>query len=224
MDFAIVDAICFKCVPSKISIIFLKEYDKILSYYTTLYFSYCFGHWWLEWQSDPVAKFCLTSTCQYTGMMTSSNGNIFRVTGLCPRNHRSPLNSPHKGQWRGALMFFLHLCLNKRLSKQSWGWWFETPSRSLWRHYNGWAVQRLQWRFLYTNQTTKLQCTFRTNLSIELFSVPSPETLFCMAFEGWIPARKKSSIYGTLKLSPATNITYLWYRGANLNIIYSWPY
>ena len=31
-------------------------------------------------------------------MMTSSNGNIFRVTGhVCP----------HKGQWRGALMFSL---------------------------------------------------------------------------------------------------------------------
>ena len=26
---------------------------------------------------------------------------------------------------------FLGLRLNKRLSKQSWGWWFETPSRSL---------------------------------------------------------------------------------------------
>ena len=26
---------------------------------------------------------------------------------------------------------------NKRLSKQSWGWWFETPSRPLWRHCNG---------------------------------------------------------------------------------------
>ena len=41
-------------------------------------------------------------------MMTSSNGNIF------PRNwpfvrgiHRSPVNFPHKGQWRGALMFSL---------------------------------------------------------------------------------------------------------------------
>ena len=26
--------------------------------------------------------------------------------------------------------------LNKRLSKQSWGWWFETLSRPLWRHCN----------------------------------------------------------------------------------------
>ena len=32
---------------------------------------------------------------------------------------------------------FFHLCLNKWLSKQSWGWWFETPSPSLWRHRNG---------------------------------------------------------------------------------------
>ena len=31
---------------------------------------------------------------------------------------------------------FFDLCLNKRLSKHSWGWWFETPSRSLWRHCN----------------------------------------------------------------------------------------
>ena len=31
---------------------------------------------------------------------------------------------------------FFHLCLNKRLSKQAWGWWFETRSRSLWRHCN----------------------------------------------------------------------------------------
>ena len=37
-------------------------------------------------------------------MMTSSNGNIFRVTGLVRGIHRSPVNSPHKGQWRGVLM------------------------------------------------------------------------------------------------------------------------
>ena len=28
------------------------------------------------------------------------------------------------------------LCLDKRSSDQSWSWWFETPSRSLWRHCN----------------------------------------------------------------------------------------
>ena len=29
---------------------------------------------------------------------------------------------------------FLYLRLDKQLSKQSWGWWFETPSHPLWRH------------------------------------------------------------------------------------------
>ena len=43
-------------------------------------------------------------------MMSSSNENIFRVTGhLCGEftGHRSPVNSPHKSQWRGAFMFSL---------------------------------------------------------------------------------------------------------------------
>ena len=51
------------------------------------------------------------------------------------RIHRLPVKSPHKGKWRRALMFSLICALNKRLSTQSWGRWFEPPSRSLWRHY-----------------------------------------------------------------------------------------
>ena len=31
---------------------------------------------------------------------------------------------------------FVDLRLNKRLNKQSWGWWFETPSCSFWSHCN----------------------------------------------------------------------------------------
>ena len=42
----------------------------------------------------------------------------------------SPGDSPHKGQWREALMLF-GLCLNKRLRKQTKRRWLETPSRSL---------------------------------------------------------------------------------------------
>ena len=50
--------------------------------------------------------------------------------------HRSPVNSPHKGQWRGTLMFFFYLRLNERLSKHLWVWWLETPSSQKWRHIN----------------------------------------------------------------------------------------
>ena len=67
-------------------------------------------------------------------MMTSSIGNIFRVTGpLCEE-----FTGHHKGQWRRALMFSLICARTNRWIKQfSWGWWFETPSRSSWRHCNG---------------------------------------------------------------------------------------
>ena len=36
----------------------------------------------------------------------------------------------------GSFDVFVDLRLNKRLSKQPWGWWFETPSWSLWRQFN----------------------------------------------------------------------------------------
>ena len=40
-------------------------------------------------------------------MMTSSNGNIFRVTGPLYEEFTGHWWIPHKGQWRGAFMFSL---------------------------------------------------------------------------------------------------------------------
>ena len=52
---------------------------------------------------DLFGHMCWKYPNWFTVPITSSNGNIFRVTGhLC-----GPVNSPHKGQWRGALMFSL---------------------------------------------------------------------------------------------------------------------
>ena len=51
-------------------------------------------------------------------------------------------NSPVSGEFptqRSVTRSFdvsFDLRLNKRLSKQSWGWWLETLSRPLWRHRN----------------------------------------------------------------------------------------
>ena len=50
--------------------------------------------------------------------------------------HRSPVNSPHKGQWGGALMFSLIWTYLNGWAKHSRGWWFETLSRPLLRHCN----------------------------------------------------------------------------------------
>ena len=58
------------------------------------------------------------------------------LLALCAGNSPVPVNSPHKGHWRGALMFYLICAWINWLSKQPWGWWFETPSWSLWRQCN----------------------------------------------------------------------------------------
>ena len=69
-------------------------------------------------------------------MMTSSNGNTFRVTGPLCGEFIGPGEFPAQRPVTRSFAVFFGLHLNKRLSKQSWGWWFETMSRSLWRHCN----------------------------------------------------------------------------------------
>ena len=68
--------------------------------------------------------------------MTSSNGTFSTLLAICVGN--SPVTGEFLAQRPVTRSFdvFFDLRLNKRLSKQSWGWWFETPWRSLWRHRN----------------------------------------------------------------------------------------
>ena len=67
-------------------------------------------------------------------MMTSSNGNIFRVTSPLCGEFTGPGEVPTQRPVTRSFDVFFDLCLNKRLNKQPWGWWFETLSWSLWRH------------------------------------------------------------------------------------------
>ena len=66
--------------------------------------------------------------------MTSSDGNIFRVTGLLCREFTGEFPTQRQVTW--SFDVFFDVCLNERLSKQPCGWRFETPSHSLWRHSN----------------------------------------------------------------------------------------
>ena len=58
------------------------------------------------------------------------------LLALCAGN--SPVTGEFPAQRPVTHSFdvFFHLRPNKQLSKQSWGWWFETLSHSLWRHSN----------------------------------------------------------------------------------------
>ena len=76
-------------------------------------------------------------------MMTSSNGNIFRVTGPLCGEFTGPGEFPTQRPVTRGIDVFFDLRLNKRLSKQPWGWWFETLSWSLWCQCNDCMFQWL---------------------------------------------------------------------------------
>ena len=69
-------------------------------------------------------------------MMTSSNGNIFRVTGPLCGEFTGTGEFPAQRPVTRSFDVFFDLHLNKQLSKQPWVWWFDTPSWSLWRQCN----------------------------------------------------------------------------------------
>ena len=69
-------------------------------------------------------------------MMTSSDGNIFRVTcALCGEFTGHGEFPPQSPVTRSFDVSF-DPSLNKLLSKQPLGWWYKTLSRSLWCHCN----------------------------------------------------------------------------------------
>ena len=111
------------------------------------------GHWWIPhmkgWKRRPLVHYAVSQKklsnnswisgdlryinadeMSYTGgslrktdyMKTSSYGNIFRIAGHLFREFTDPRWIPR------TKASDAELCLNKRFSKQSWGWWFETQS------------------------------------------------------------------------------------------------
>ena len=69
-------------------------------------------------------------------MMTSSNGSIFREAGSLCGEFTGPGEFPKQRPVTRNFAVFFDLRPNKWLSKQPWGWWFETLSWSLWRQCN----------------------------------------------------------------------------------------
>ena len=65
------------------------------------------------------------------------------LLAICAGNHQSPVNFPAQRSVTRSFDVFFDLRLYKRLSKQSWGLWFETLSCPSWRHCNGVTVQVL---------------------------------------------------------------------------------
>ena len=84
------------------------------------------GYWSADArQTTAIITWCRHQIEIFSALLTLCAGNS-PVTGEFP---------PQRPVTQGFYVFF-DLRLNKRLNKQSWGRWFETLSRSLWRHCN----------------------------------------------------------------------------------------
>ena len=87
-------------------------------------------------QHRPSIDTCSFLTCIVPSLWRHQMETFFASLAICAGN--SPVTGEFPAQRPVTRIFevFFDLRLNKRLSKQSWGWWFEMVSRPLWRHCN----------------------------------------------------------------------------------------
>ena len=95
---------------------------------------------------NHVVKNCL-NICQwqpydksYGAWWCHQTETFSALLALCAGNSPVADEFPAQRPVTRSFDVFFDLRLNERLSKQPWGWWSETPPRSLWRQCNG--VQR----------------------------------------------------------------------------------
>ena len=135
------------------------------------------------------------------------------LLALCAGNSPVPGEIPSQRLVTRSFDVFFDLRLNKRLSKQSWGWWFETPSCSLWRHCNvfvpwhcayAYVLIGLQWgvkqfsikhvsndnwicTILGCFDTTKISNNYRFDIIPGFFNTLGPFLFRCISFNSaWI--------------------------------------
>ena len=85
---------------------------------------------------DPVFLNDIASPWWRHQMLTFS-----ALLAICAGNSPVPGEFPVQRPVTRSFYVFSDLRLNKRLSKQSLGWWFDTPPHPLWRHCNAMFIK-----------------------------------------------------------------------------------
>ena len=128
-----------------------------------------------HWASFPPYSTCIWWRHQ---METFS-----ALLAICARN--SPVLGEFPAQRPVTRSFdvFFHLRLNKRLTKQSWGWWFETLSCPLWRHCNDFDLTIVNVVTLSCTHSLYLHIKPHTNVTLwlMLFCCPYNKDYFLLA-------------------------------------------
>ena len=123
--------------------------------------------WVMSWKHFPhFLSFMRVPTWWRHQMETFS-----ALLAICAGNSPVPGEFPTQRPATRSFDVFFDVRPNKQLSKQSWGWWFETLSPSLWRHRNEW---------IFTEERTN-------NVELYVFYAVSLDKLLNKEFiEKWI--------------------------------------
>ena len=140
-------------------------------------------------------------------------------------------NSPVHGEFPAqrpvtrSFDVFYDLRLNKRLSKQSWGWWSETPSSSLWRHRNAsigtWQLFKVHLCVIYTHFSIResyFGSNFKGYLGTSNNILPTRWHMWFYTAVGWLSALRACkapltslnhvyNIYGIYCVSQVQSVT-----------------
>ena len=113
---------------------------------------------------------------------------FLRVTGPLCGEITGPGEFPTQRPVTRSFDVFFDLRLNKRLSKQPWGWWFETPSWMLWRHYN----VSTEHSITHTNHGARLQINFHVKIHVskQVFSIMASDWLVAVLPANHMPGLK----------------------------------
>ena len=139
---AVIYLLLFK-IRSYVSASHIYQYRFILAYYNP------YG---VRWRQIPAVDVRVSNCCQGIIMRYDNLWPIGQTAWIVWRRHQmetfsallvlcagnSPVTGefPSQGTVTRSFDVFFDPYLNKRLSKQSRAWWFETPSRPLLRHCN----------------------------------------------------------------------------------------
>ena len=118
-----------------------------------VYTKICLYHNFLSWpfKCAHVHYIPLSMQSCYYSWWRHLMDTFSALLAICAGNTPVPGEFPAQKPVTQSFDVFFDLRLNKRLSKQSWGWSFETPSRPLWFHCNVPLPSRRPWR-IWINQ------------------------------------------------------------------------
>ena len=91
----------------------------------------------LQWRHMSLFRLTTKETSKIRNTWWRHEMETFSaLLAICAGNSPVPGEIPAQRPVKRSFDVYFDLCLNKRLSKQSWGWRFETSSCPLWRHRN----------------------------------------------------------------------------------------